>query len=228
MKLSIMQPYFFPYIGYFQLINASDKFVIYDDVTYIKGGWISRNKILSNDKEIYFNADIKNNKSSTLIKDIPILKNSWKKKRLKTLYYIYNKSKNFKSGFEVIESCFSYDTNFLSEFNFNAIKTISDYLNINTDIVQTSTVYNNSHLKSQNRVLDICTKEKAKTYINTSGGINLYSFQDFNKKNIELNFIRSKELEISNWNLSIIHLILTFEKEKVISFLDAYDIIKEA
>ena len=81
MKVAIMQPYFFPYIGYFQLINAVDKFIIYDDVNYINRGWINRNQVLINGKESYITVPLKDASQNKLIKDITIsIETNWQEK----------------------------------------------------------------------------------------------------------------------------------------------------
>lgn len=88
MKIAIMQPYIFPYIGYFQLINAVDKFIIYDDVNYIKQGWINRNKILLNNEDYLFTFPLKNASSYKKINEIELSENlysKWKIKFFKTL-----------------------------------------------------------------------------------------------------------------------------------------------
>jgi len=220
MKVSIMQPYFFPYIGYFQLINYSDKFINYDDVNYIKGGWINRNKILSNNSEIYFNADVSNNKSSSLISDV-FYKEKHSSKKIKTIYYSYNKEKNFKNAFPVIEKCLNYKCKNISELNIYIIKQICKYLYIDTEIQDTSKIYNNKHLTKQDRVIDICKKENCTEYINTSGGIKLYSKKDFLNHQIKLNFIKCK-IEKPPLNLSIIHLLMTMDKKRIVDMLEEY------
>ena len=100
MKAAVMQPYLFPYIGYFQLINAVDTFVVYDDVNYIKKGWINRNSILVNEKPFLFTVDLKEVSQNKLINEITIDENSnWKKNILRTIELSYKKAPFFFRNF---------------------------------------------------------------------------------------------------------------------------------
>ncbi len=78
MKLAIMQPYFFPYIGYFQLINTVDEFVVYDNIEFTKKGWINRNRILVNGKDEYITLPIKKDSDFLHVKD-RFLAETWSK-----------------------------------------------------------------------------------------------------------------------------------------------------
>ena len=72
MTVAIMQPYLFPYIGYWQLIHAVDTFVIFDDVNYIKKGYINRNNILVNGQKQTFTLELMSASQNKLINDIDI------------------------------------------------------------------------------------------------------------------------------------------------------------
>lgn len=215
MKVAIMQPYFFPYIGYFQLINAVDKFIIYDDVNYINKGWINRNNILVNGKSNLFTLPLKEASQNKKINEIVLIEDTkWKLKFLQTISQNYKKAKNFESVFPLIEKSINSEEKNISKYNTIQIKTICEYLNITTEIISSSTIYNNRHLKASERILDICLKEKAKIYINPSGGTNLYSVEYFMTKGIDLVFLKSKSIiykQLSNdfipW-LSVIDLLM--------------------
>ena len=100
MKIGIMQPYFLPYIGYWQLLNAVDKYVIYDDVNYIKGGWINRNRILINKEPKYFNVKLNGASPNKLINEVEVSNdNIWQKKLLKTIEENYKKAPFLKKFF---------------------------------------------------------------------------------------------------------------------------------
>lgn len=192
MKLAIMQPYFFPYIGYWQLINAADKFVIYDDVNYIKQGWINRNRLLINGAPNFLTIPLADASTFKKIHAIEILNCNWREKLLKTIRNTYARSDYFNEVFFVVEKVMLFPSNNLADFVRNSIFEIARLLNIDTEIVPSSRTYGNEVLAAQERVLDICKKEAANVYINAQGGRSLYSFSDFKNSNIQLNFIASK------------------------------------
>ena len=89
MKLAIMQPYFFPYIGYFQLIKSVDEFVIYDNIQYTKKGWINRNRILVNGTDYLISLPLKKDSDYLNVVDRQLAE-SWEKDRTKLLTLITN------------------------------------------------------------------------------------------------------------------------------------------
>jgi hypothetical protein len=234
MKLAIMQPYLFPYIGYFQLINAVDKFVIYDDVNFIKQGWINRNAILANGKSLRYAVPLENQSSFTKINETLINKRNyqfWKTKFLKTIEQNYNKAPFFSEVFNIINNTIDSETNSLSVMATNSLKDVSNYLGITTAFEDSSSIYKNQNLTSQDRILDICKIEKATVYYNLSGGIELYSEKVFLEKKIKLNFIKSDYITYNQFNqefvpnLSIIDVLMFNDVNKVKSFLSNYKLI---
>lgn len=223
MKVAIMQPYFFPYLGYFQLIALVDKFIIYDDVNYINRGWINRNNILINGKAGLISVPLIGASQNKLIKDIsPMDDHKWRNTLLKTIEHNYKKAPHFKIVFEIIQKIIMADAATISELNFIGIKTVSEYIGITTDFIPSSVIYDNSALKGQYRILDICKKENANHYINPIGGMELYDHKVFLNEGISLNFIKteiSPYKQFSNEftpSLSIID-ILMFCEPKYIS-----------
>jgi hypothetical protein len=234
MKLAIMQPYLFPYIGYFQLIEATDKFVFYDDVTYIKQGWINRNKILVNNGEVLFTVPLANSSSNVLIKDVKInskLFPIWREKFYKTIEMNYKKAPYFASTFELITNILSVDCETISELAKNSVITISNFVRIQTEFVWTSSDYRNIELKSKARVIDICKLEKASTYINPIGGQALYSKDEFLNEKIKLDFVKPVNYFYNQFSkdfvpwLSIIDIIMFNSIDEVNKILNSYELI---
>jgi hypothetical protein len=188
-----MQPYFFPYIGYFQLIAAVDKFVIYDDVNYINRGWINRNNILINGKAGLISVPLNGASQNKKIKDIaPLLETKWRNILLKTIEHNYKRAPQFNLVFPMIQHLINLEAAPISELNYRGIKAVCEYLNIGTMLIPSSDVYANSDLKGQIRILDICLKEKAQNYINPAGGMELYNRELFSHESIKLSFIKSE------------------------------------
>jgi hypothetical protein len=231
-KLAIMQPYIFPYIGYFQLINAVDKFVILDDVNYINKGWINRNKILSNGSEHLFTIPLKEASQNRLINEIELSDDSkWAGKFLKTIQFNYKRAPFFETVFPVIERIILNSEKSLSLFIYDSIIKINSYLDINTTLILTSALYQNRNLKGQDRILDICIREKASTYINPIGGTKLYSKEMFSENMIELHFLNTKPIKYIQFGdefvhlLSIIDLMMFNSKEKIQFFIGQYELL---
>lgn len=236
MKLAIMQPYLFPYIGYFQLINAVDKFVIYDDVNFIKQGWINRNNILVQGQPLLFTIPLKKQSSFTLINEVLIndkLYKSWCKKYLRTVEQAYSKAPFFQNVFNLIEKVFELNTNNLSISEL-AVKSLTEsckYLGLESKFVLTSTIYKNSNLPGKERIIDICKKESVSYYINPIGGQKLYNKAYFKKKAIELSFIKSESIEYPQFKnefvpwLSIIDVLMFNSIDETKLLLSKYELV---
>ena len=193
MKLGIMQPYVFPYIGYFQLISAVDKFIIYDDVNYIKQGWINRNKILLNGESYLFTIPLAGASSFKRIKDTRLNKRAYKDwviKFYKTVDTVYCKAPYYNNVLSLLKNVFDKEVIDIGELATNSIKTTLSYLDVHTEIDSSSGVYSNQRLSGKERVIDICLKEKAAFYINAQGGADLYDKEYFQSYNINLQFIK--------------------------------------
>lgn len=224
-EIAIMQPYIFPYIGYFQLVNYVDKFVFYDDVSFIKQGWINRNKIITNDKELLFTIPLTNGSSNILIHDVNINHNIFKKtknKLYKSIEQSYGKSEYFSEVNEIIRSVFDLETDSISEMAQYSVKAIAKYLGLNTEFSNSKNVYKNESLSGQDRVIDIVRKEKASRYTNPIGGRNLYDSGTFKENGIELSFLKVDE---KLKDLLILDILMNYSKEEIIKILNQYVVI---
>ncbi len=232
MKIAIMQPYIFPYIGYFQLINAVDKFVILDDVNYINKGWINRNRILVNNVDFTFTIPLKEASQNKYIYQIDILYDSkWRDKLIKTIELSYKKAPFFSDAFPVIRDIILFKEQNISAYIYKQLQDINSYLGITTTIVKSSTEYNNNHLKAQDKIIDICLQECSKNYINPIGGVELYNRADFDNQKIQLNFLKSNAIQYRQFNdtfvpwLSIIDVLMFNSKIEVKSLLEKCEFI---
>lgn len=231
MKIAIMQPYLFSYIGYFQLISAVDKFVILDDVNYINKGWINRNRILINGKEHLFSIPVKKVSQNKLICDCELSNDVWQKKFLKTIEISYKKAPFVNDVLPLIATIVAYKEKNLSQFILNHLKRIFDFLNLKVSIIPSSSVYKTSELKAQEKIIDICKKEHTTQYINPIGGLDLYDKNRFLQENIQLNFLKTNNITYSQnsdgfipW-LSIIDVLMFNPKDEIREMLGKYELL---
>jgi len=227
-RLAVMQPYFFPYLGYFQLIHAADTFVIFDDVNFIKRGWVSRNQLLINGQLHTFTVPVRQASRNKPINNLKLADfNDWSKKFKKKLTHCYAKAPYFEETTRVIFPLMDRNYHTLTHLLTDTIVAICQHLNITTRIITTSTPYNNKSLRGQARIIDICQQENATQYINLPGGQNLYDDATFRKKGITLNFIKSNldAIEFTGHTApytSIIHLLVTQGRSETKKALDLY------
>lgn len=228
MKLGIMQPYFFPYIGYFQLINATDVFVVYDNIQFTKKGWINRNRILVNGKDEYISLPLKKDSDYLNVCERR-LADSWeadKVKLLRKLTAAYQKAPEYKNVFPLIESVINYSGVNVFDFIFNSLTAVCGYLDISTRLVISSSVPIDHTLKSQEKVLEICKALQADEYINPIGGTELYSKQVFENENIKLSFLKATEVNYTQYGgefipwLSVIDVLMFNTKDQVKQYLN--------
>ncbi len=231
--LAVMQPYLFPYIGYFQLIGAVDTFILYDDVTFIKQGWINRNRILGPGGAMLFTAPVRDISSYRLIKDTEIAGyEKWRGKFLKTLKQNYQKAPYFKEVMELLETVLQPGETHIASLARAGIKEVIRYLGLETSLVDSSSVYGNSHLTGQERILDICGREKADRYINAINGRALYSAEAFTAKDIRLYFLDTGAYRYKQFNgefvpgLSIIDILMFNSREEVPALLQQYRLVE--
>ena len=232
--LGIMQPYIFPYIGYFQYIAATDLFVLYDDVTFIKQGWVNRNRILLNGQPYTFTVPVSAISSFRKIRDTYLHEQSfskWKSSFMVTLFHAYHKAPYYHDVLPVIEKTIQTPYKTIGEFAASCIFEICSFLEINTTILVNPDRFNNNGLQAQERIIDICQQSGAKKYINPIGGQSLYSSEDFLANGIDLKFIKSKlpvyHQAKSQWipSLSIIDVLMFNNKSQVQEMLNEYTLV---
>ena len=233
MKIAIMQPYIFPYIGYFQLISAVDKFVFYDDVNFIKRGWVNRNQILINNQSHLFSIPLKKASQNKLIKEIETaIDDKWLSSFYTTLKTSYKKAPYFSSVLPLIQSVFEIQHCNITDLTINSIASISNYLELETVFERSSQQYvTTKGMEKATRLINICQINQAKTYINPSGGKELYQKEHFKENGIDLFFIENQLPPYKQFNndfvagLSIIDVLMFNSKEEVKKMLNQYHLV---
>jgi hypothetical protein len=232
MKLAIMQPYFFPYIGFWQLIHAADRFVVYDDVNYIKGGWINRNRILINSEPTYITVPLYQSSSYKRICDIALQPSPmWREKLVKMVENTYRRASCFAEVFPVVESVIRHEADNLSDYLVHQLQALSAFMGITTEFVVTSRCYDNNDLSGQKRIIDICKRDGANTYINPQGGQSLYDRATFTRYGLDLKFLMPATIEYKQFGsmhvpwLSIIDVMMFNSKCQLSMLLNKYELV---
>ena len=229
MKLGIMQPYFIPYIGYFQLMKAVDKYVVYDDVNYIKGGWANRNHILINGEKEMFTVTLQKASQNKLFNEIVIGDDF--KKLMKTLQMNYSKAINFDQTMVLMERIISFPNKQLAVFIANSFREILSYLSVETEILMSSEIPKDNSLRGKDKIIQICEILGADTYYNAVGGKNLYDQEEFREHGITLNFVDSLPQVYSQLHtrefvsgLSMVDVLMNNTKDEVNRLLDSFQL----
>jgi hypothetical protein len=231
MKLAVMQPYFFPYIGYFQLMAAVDRLVILDDVNFIKQGWINRNQILVGCRPFMFSIPLQHPSSFGLICDTRLaLVDQSRQKLLKTIEQAYRKAPYFEPIYNLIKRVCERENEFIGKLALESIFAVANYIGIDTEIIPTSRNYRNDNLKGSARVLDICRHEGATEYYNLPGGVELYDRATFANAGTNLHFVQPKQVDYRQFDcsfvpwLSMIDVMMFNDRDTIRTMLNHYEL----
>lgn len=229
MKLAIMQPYFMPYIGYFQTMAAVDTYVVYDDVQYIKGGWVSHNYLLVGGKKQMFTVQLKGASPNKLFNEVEIGDNFRKLSHMLQLNYC--KTPFFAEVMPVLQEIFSYEDRNLSRFLWNSYRKLFEFLGIDTNIILSSSIEKDNSLRGKEKVLAICKALGADTYLNAIGGQELYDKAEFAAHGVNLHFVKTDDLTYRQFGsefepgLSFIDVLMFNGKEGTRELLKKYTLV---
>jgi len=190
-----MQPYFFPYIGYFQLIASVDMFIVYDNIKYTKKGWINRNRLLNRGNDVMFSLPLKNDSDYLNVCQRELAADFNRDKLLHQFKCAYRGAPHFAQTFPLIEQIVLHKETNLFQFLHHSIVKTCEHLGITTKIEISSNIAIDHDLKNQDKALALCKAVDANIYVNAIGGIELYSKETFREKDVDLKFIQSKPFE---------------------------------
>jgi hypothetical protein len=226
MKLGIMQPYFMPYIGYFQLLACVDQFIIYDNIKYTKKGWINRNRMLLNDTDAVFSLPLKKDSDSLDIVERELAIDFDRAKLLNQFKGAYGRAPHFEFTYPVLERIVQHDEANLFRYIHYSIVQLCEHLGIKTEIRISSEIPIDHELKGQNKVLALCRAARADTYINSIGGVELYDKNDFRAQGIGLQFIKARPFDYVQFGasfvpwLSIVDVLMFNPLDKVSAYIN--------
>jgi hypothetical protein len=192
-QIAIMQPYFFPYLGYFQLINVVDRFILFDTPQFIRHGWIERNQILKpNGETLYIKVPLKKHARTITIKEIEINNSqNWKEKIFAQLVPYKRKAPYYRVTLALLQEALSIETNNIVELNKKILITICQYLGINTRIdIWSDMNVNIAPVNAPDEwALNICKSLKIQNYINPIGGKHFFDVDKFANENVKISFL---------------------------------------
>ena len=227
-----MQPYVFPYVGYFQMVNAVDKFVFYNDVSFIKKGWINRNRILLNGKDFLFTIPCEGISQNRRICDTRVAFDAKEQnKLLMTIEQAYRKAPFFEYSYELVRKVFLKKVDYVDELAIESILEVSRLLNIETTFIESKDRYTNEEFKKEDRLIDICLKENSNDYINALGGQEIYTKEYFEKCGVNLQFIKPNLITYPQFGnefvsgLSIIDVLMFNGHEKISTYLLNFELV---
>jgi hypothetical protein len=231
-KVAVMQPYFLPYIGYFQLMAAVDAFIVYDDIQYTKKGWINRNRILANGADTFISLPLKSDSDFLDVRDRRLAE-TWSRQRTKLMNQIggaYRKAPRYAEIMPIVEGILMCGEENLFGFIFNSLKVVKEHLGIGAELIVSSTIPVDRTLRAHERIFALCKALNAETYINPIGGVALYDKNAFKAEGIDLLFAKSEPVVYGQgggpfvpW-LSIVDVMMFNPAEKVAEFLAAREI----
>ena len=254
MTIAIMQPYFMPYIGYFQAINAVDKYILYGNVNFEKKSWVNRNRLMQRNGVIEpMVVPLKKKSSNALIKDITIdYSTDWQRRLLRSIQTNYGKALYFEETFTLLTTILSKQYETLMELNTESIKAVAQHLGITTEIETDNSRFNGMEeelrqlddryeafpymlkthpVRKVARVIEMCKREGSDHYINAIGGMELYSKDEFAQYGIQLEFIKTNPIVYNQFNntfepnLSIIDVLMHNGKERTKQLLNEYTLV---
>ncbi len=232
-RTAIMQPYFFPYLGYFQLINAVDCFVFYEDVHFMKKGWIHRNRTLVNKVDKLFTVPLKKASQNKLIYEIDLaIDDSWRNSFFKNLEFNYKSAPYYQETIEIIYKVLDNPTVNIAELASSSIIEVTKYLDLRKKFFFSSKDFDSSRgIKRDDRLIQITKELSAKTYINPSNGRALYDKDYFWQQDVELLFIENQLTEYNQGTkefisgLSIIDVLMFNSVDSIKEMLKEFKLI---
>jgi hypothetical protein len=233
-KLGVMQPYFLPYIGYFQLIAAVDIFVVYDNIEYTKKGWINRNRMLRNGSDAVFSLPLKKGSDSLCVVDRHLSSDFKREKLLAKFAGAYRKAPHYERTFDLLSKLLRYPNSNLFDYLWHSVVCINEHLGIDTKLLASSQVSIDHDLRSQDKILALCQEIGATAYVNPMGGRGLYSRSDFGAVKVDLQFLKTRPTKYSQFEeqfvpwLSIVDVLMFNELEEAKALVrTGYDLVRD-
>jgi len=227
-----MQPYFFPYLAYFQLIAQCDTFVFYDDVQYIKRGWVNRNRILRQGQSRWLTLPVRKAPLRFAINQRYYqLDRASIGGVLRRIEAAYHKAPGFVAGVSLIEQLMNFGDANVAAFNVNLIQGVAAHIGLQPRFILSSAMEKDPRLTGQDRVIDICRRLGATHYVNPIGGIGFYDAERFAGADLKLSFLQSESPRYPQFgqtmipDLSIIDVLMFNDEPAIARLLREYRLV---
>ena len=221
-----MQPYFFPYLGYFQLMAACDIFALYDDAQYIKGGFVNRNRIHPAGGNSWFTLPVKTASHKLAINQRHYEDYGKTGPQLSRLENCYGRAPHYDKVMALIDGVLRHPDRNVAKLNAFLLEEICTYLGWNRKFVDSSSIDCSPHHRGQDKVIALCKKLGADRYINAPGGRSLYDAAAFRAHGLELSFLEPSCPPYRQFggdfipNLSIIDVLMFNEADAVRAMIE--------
>lgn len=193
-RVAVMQPYFLPYLGYWRLIAAVDTFVLYDDVAYIRGGWINRNRMGDPQAPAWLTLPVSTASPHRRINEIDLVPDrGWRRKVINHVRHTYARAPQGRAVMPIFETLLGGAQGNLSDFLTYSIRSLAKHLRVRVELLRSSELPLPPGLRGQDRVIAVCRELDATEYVNLSGGRELYEHHAFRRHGLELSFLPSLE-----------------------------------
>lgn len=232
MKLAVMQPYFFPYLGYFDLINSVDRFIFFDTAQYPRRGWVARNRVLHPRQDWqYICVPLHKAPRNTAIGDMQIFhENAWKDRIVNQLEHYRTSAPYFRLTMELVSSCLENDFQRIADLNVYTLRALSTALGLNAEFQSLSEQAQCADVEGDatSKLIQVCRWSGADHYVNLPGGTGLYDASQFAQQGIRLEFrhLPTLEYETPGYQfepgLSIIDVLMWNTPETVKAYLDQH------
>jgi hypothetical protein len=231
-----MQPYFFPYLGYYQLVNSADQFVFLDNLPFMKKGWIHRNYVLNTNGKQLLSVPLHKVSQNKLISETYLHELEyprWRDKTLKSLRQSYTKAPYFEPTYDLLTEILHQTGPTIGDLAMKSIEQVARHIGIETRFTKSSELENLSQLHAQDRIIGICKQHGATQYVNPIGGLELYTEADFEQENISLRFLEMDVVPYQQLgndfcsHLSIIDVLMFNSREEIQALLQAYHLKRD-
>ena len=185
-SIAVMQPYFFPYLGYFQLMRSVETFVVYDDVQFIPRGWINRNYVLAAGRQHRLTLELRGGSRNREIREIGVGGN--RLRLLKMLRQTYAKAPYAQDALAILGPLLQSTEDNLSLYLVDTLRSLAAHFQLPCAIKLSSTLAKAADLRGQERILNVCRALRARSYVNAPGGRTLYAREAFAEQGIQLLF----------------------------------------
>jgi hypothetical protein len=238
---AIMQPYFLPYIGYFQLIAAADVFLLYGLVSHRKKSWITRNRISMEKNVSWVGPELSGQNNQSRICDVSVAPSqNWRSQLLRKMRHCYARAKHYREAIDFLSYLLMHQTSDLAGYNSWQIEQIARYLGIATHIetpslhmrsIETELLSLDDPEQRRNlRVARLCGELGATTYLNPASGSDLYDANTLGNYGLALTYLQpdmtacQRVLNRVDVDLSIIHLLMHCGRDAVMRCLSKFTI----